>query len=389
METNLRILVAAYRCFPNFSATAVTLNNLLTQLNPEEFVLASQEFTSPGEPAADTGLAYPPPHFISKVARNTVITRRLACVKAVAMIPLIARKLEKLGRSTECRQILGVYPNIAFLGGAALAAERLGVPFFVWLHNTPKAMQWNRFYNDKLGLEKRILSKASCIFTMSDAMRDEYRAFWPNKRVETLPHPFTVNKCRLPEPDYNERPLRLLLSGDINASNADALGNIVRAIRGEPEKYEMHITGRASMGRLNRHFGDLGNMKCHGFVDENTLQSLQKKAHILLLPHGLNGALDNIEYRTIFPTKTVTYMMANRPIFAHVPEGSGIDQYLQKENLAYLEYSPEVDAIRKGLDKLASDVNLRSQLANNCVRALRRFDAARVAAYFREQVVGT
>lgn len=389
MESNLRILVAAYRCFPNFSATAVTLNNLLLELKAEEFVLAGQEFTSSSEPSVDRGIAYPPPHFMSTVARNTVLTRRLACVKAVAMIPLIARRLEKLGRSNDCRQILGVYPNIAFLGGAALAAERLDVPFYAWLHNTPKAMQWNRFYNDKLGLEKRILRKASCIFTMSDAMRDEYRDFWPNKRVETLPHPFAVNKCRPPEPDYNERPLRLLLTGGINESNADAMGNIIRATRDEPEKYEMHLTGRVSMSMLTRRFGDLGNLKCHGFVDESTLQSLQKQAHILLLPHGLNGALDNIEYRTIFPTKTVTYMMANRPIFAHVPRGSGIDRYLQKDNLAYLEYSPEVDAIRKGLDKLADDINLRSQLANNCVRALERFDAARVAACFREQVVGT
>lgn len=386
-EAELRVLVAAYRCFPNFSATAMTLNNLLQALRGEEYVLAGQRFSSPREPSVGADVSYPEPHFIGTVGRRTALHRKMQAVVPVVRIPHIARRLERLCSRLGCRQVMGVYPNIAFLGGAAIAAKRLGLPFYAWLHNTPHAMQGNRFYNQQLGLERKILSSARCIFAMSDAMRDEYRELYPQLKVKTLPHPFVINDERPSEPDYSERPIRLLFSGGVNESNANALGNIIRATRDYPNRYELHLCSRQDKVTLRKRFGALGNIHCHGFVNDTKLIELSRKAHVFLLPHGLYGNIADIEYRTIFPTKTITYMLANRPIFAHIPLRSGIDRYLTKNQVAYVEHDSDPTRLRRGLDEIVSNQGLRIKLAQNCVQALKRFDAAFVAQSFRKQII--
>lgn len=385
-KKTLRILVAAYRCFPDFSASSLLVNNLLQKLGPDSFVLAGQRYLSSGGLIADTKIWHPEPNYINTVKNNGWFNRKIQ-ILAPFSIPKIARRLEHLGLQSGCKQVLGIYPNIPFLGGAALAAERLGVPFFAWLHNTPQAMQGNRFYNGNLELERRILGRARCVFAMSDAMRDEYKALYPELAIETLSHPFDLVYDHSPEPNFNLRPVRLFFSGGVNESNANALGNIIDAVKTRHDKYELHLCTRQSISSLTKRFGSAPNLHYHGFVSDESLLGLYRRAHILVLPHGLCGKLAGIEYRTIFPTKTISYMMANRPIFAHVPCESGIDNYLKNTKVAYINYNGDSQAIIEGLDFLVKNRSKRIEMVENCVKVLPQFDAENVARLFRKKVL--
>ena len=56
------------------------------------------------------------------------------------------------------------------------------------------------------------------------------------------------------------------------------------------------------------------------------------QADVLFLPHGLTGSWAAEEYRTIFPTKTIEYLISGRPILAHTPP----DRFLTRFSRARL-----------------------------------------------------
>lgn len=381
----LRLLVASYRALPDYSATSFILNSLLAELDQDEFRLVTQRYPESFNNKLNDSSDHPVPIYLQNSPKLNRVTRKLNLHLNIARIPSLARKIEAQGRAFGCQQVLGIYPNITFLGAAALAAHRLKVPFYIWLHNTMRAMPHFRFYDHLLRLERSIFRKARCIYTMSDSMRDFYQQEYPDMHVETLAHPFHLT-TPTPPPAFENRPLRLLFTGGINESNRDALSRMLDAFGNQPEHYQIHISSSLPRDVFKQKYGEFSNLVYHGFVDNAALKKLEQTADVLLLPHGLEGQLPAIEYQTIFPTKTIAYMMANRVILAHVTPNSNIDDYLRTRQLAVIENSKNPHAIREALRQALSEPETINRLLNNCQLTVKDFDAVEIARRFREQI---
>jgi hypothetical protein len=383
------MLVVCCKVLPHYSPTSAILNNLVMELDPDEYQVVSQDFGPQHAVKVGEDVPCPQPVYLNEAREPNRVTRRLNVFLRIARIPALARRIEAAGRRYGCRQVLAVYPDITFVAAAALAAKRLKVPFYPWLHNTIHAMQGASFYNRYFQLERRILSTARCIFTMSDSMRDFYRKAYPAKQVETLPHPFKLPSPFPPPPPPSQKPLRLLFTGNINESNRDALTRMLDAFGNQPDNFDIHISSKLPVSVFQEKYGTYSNLTYHGFIDDRALRELEASADVLLLPHGLDGTLPPVEYQTIFPTKTVSYLMTNRPILAHVTPESNIDHYLRSHRLAIIENSRNPAAIRDALLQALQAPEGIATLLTNAREALHYFDAREVADNFRTQILAT
>lgn len=381
-----RILFCCYRAFPNFSATALTLENLLGQLEPSIYRVVTKKYIGDPEASEPARRNYKESNrYISTVDTTVGHSRyNLRILRTLTDIPSTTKAILKEGRKFNCHQLLVVYPNFTFLGAAATAASKLKVPFDVWLHNTPQSVRGGRLFNDLLRLEQRYLHQARIVFALNEAMRDAYLRLYPKLRIEVMPHPFDAEPDERPPLDYTERPLRLLFTGACNASNEDALARIVETIRRDPQNFQLTVCTRMNREHFNRRFGIPENLNFKGFVTDAELETLHDKSHIFVLPHGLHGRMPDLEFKTIFPTKALGYMKANRPIMAHVAKDSGIAKFFRHHNCAALVEEATVNKIHAELLRIAENEAYREQLFVNMKGALANFDASVVAKRFLE-----
>jgi glycosyltransferase involved in cell wall biosynthesis len=105
---------------------------------------------------------------------------------------------------------------------------------------------------------------------------------------------------------------------------------------------------------------------------------------VMLLPHGFTGPYHPVEYETIFPTKTIEYLISGRPILAHTPPGAFLTRFLRDHDCALVVDTPDHAAVLAAVQRLLTDAPLRARLVRNALKAAEQFQVKRVVAEFRE-----
>ncbi len=172
--------------------------------------------------------------------------------------------------------------------------------------------------------------------------------------------------------------------GSINESNLEALGRIRELVRMSPDLV-LNIYSNAKPWYLDKVGLSGERVTACSPSDEELLSKLQTN-DVLILPHGFEGGAARIEYETIFPTRTIPYLLSLRPILAHSPSHSFLNHWLREHDCAEIVDVKDVSVLRAKLDWLRQKPGRREQLIKNALVAVREFDAARVARRFREQV---
>lgn len=382
---NLKILVASYRSLPYYSASSDILNRLLLSLDPANYHLVSQEYHQKGGVVEDKAASY---EVLGVIRFAGGLYQRMRPLINLLIIPWITAKMLVSIRKHQCRQVFAVYPDFRFVMAAAFAAKLLKLPFYVWTHNSMESMQWSCLFNKFLKAESFIFKSAKCIFAMSEGMKQYYETRYPDTRIVTLQHPIEIQEQSTPNAiEYDARPVRLLFSGGINAGNWDALQRLLDAF-GDLSGYEIHICTRLEESAFIRRFGEWSNLVFHGFVTADALERLIQLSHVLLLPHGLSGPYPEVEYITIFPTKAVSYLNANKPIFAHVTRDSAIAIFLESKEAAVVVSDASVEQLRIEMAALIQSEAIRSTLTANALSALQYFSVRRVSSILKAELTG-
>jgi glycosyltransferase involved in cell wall biosynthesis len=121
-----------------------------------------------------------------------------------------------------------------------------------------------------------------------------------------------------------------------------------------------------------------------GTVSRDELITRLRQADILLLPHGFTSKFAQEEIKTIFPTKTIEYLISGRPILAHLPADCFLAEFLRSQGCALIVDEPSVEALKRALDPLRQDEALRSKLVCNAIQAAKQFEAHEVARQMRD-----
>jgi len=266
------------------------------------------------------------------------------------------------------------------------ASRWLRLPLFPCFRNTYLENRAGLEYHFASGLQPRVFSQAARVLVMSEGMAEHYRRRYPGIRCSALVHSFDE-----PVPQYTPPPepgatLELVLSGNINDACREAAVRVCQAISRTPRSRLTLLSGTA-----REHLDQLGLLRPDvglETVSRDVLIDRLQRADIMVLPHGFSGALAAVEYEPIFPTRTIEYLICGRPILAHTPPNCFLTRFLREHECALVIDVADGEAIRRGIEELRSNGELRARLVRNALRAAELVQAAWVAGQLR-QFLGT
>jgi hypothetical protein len=378
----LRLLVVSVSVPPAPTAVAFVSDNLSRQFARDEMVIAGER--SPGSEGYRRAGDLPP---ICLVAREWTWPKRgrryFRWLRWFA-VPMIVHRMRRLARRHNCNAVLAIFPDERMLLAAYLTARREKLAFFPWFHNTYLDNRRGLSLRLARWLQPRTFAAARVVFVMSEGMQAAWRRQFPGVRFEPLVHTFSdeipdfdcVPNCRL--------PVRLVFLGNLNESNLDAMRRIYRLINESDDAALTIYSGSPSW--FFAKVGIAGPRVRYEQISDEELQSGLASHDILLLPHGFTGGLRAIEYETIFPTRTIPYLLSGRPILAHCPRDCFLTRWLRKHDCAEIVDQPDVGALKVALNRLRNDATRREELVRNGLLAVREFHGPRVIRKFRDVV---
>ena len=373
-----KILYLSWSVPPDTSGSAIIALNLAKQFTRDEMIVAGEKPC--GKPPVRWDPRWPE---LAYVQYAWPVTGRGKRWWRMLQFPLMICKCLWLMRRHGVDRIVVVFPRGQFLFAGYLLARMTGCRLYAYLHN---------FYFNRTGVAYRftawvhrcVFRRAKHIFVMSEGMSEVLQRQLPELEATPLVHSFNEAIPEYEEPSQIGSPMRLIFCGNL-VSCHDAAGRFAEAIA-RLRDASLSILSGDDPATL-RQFGVLRPGTTFETVSRDEIPKRLKQADVVLLPHIFQyPAKAGDEYRTIFPTKTIEYLISGRPILAHSPADSFLTKFLVENDCALVVDRPDVDALCEAIERLRTDTDLRSRLVRNALRAAERFQAARVAAEFRKWV---
>jgi glycosyltransferase involved in cell wall biosynthesis len=378
-DMNKKILILSWCIPPAPTGAATVVGNLAQQFTRDEMIVAGEKPCN--VPPVRWNNDWPELVYVQSVwpftARGIRWWRML-------QTPYVLWRCLRLVRRHKVDSIVVVFPDERFLLAGYLCARIARRRLFAYFHNT--YLEDRRGWPGRLAqwLQPRVFARAEHVFVMSEGMSELYRERYPTLKQTPLVHSFNgpIPPCNVPQAVGS--PMKVAICGTVNASCDDAATRLGETLASCPDT---HLT--IYSGTHRSHLRAIGllreGVECMTAPLEELLPRLGE-ADVVVLLHGLTGPKAPEEYRTIFPTKTIEYLLSGRPILAHSPPDCFITRFLRTNECALIVDKPDVEALRDALGRLRTDFELRRRLVENALKAARQFQAATVAAELRKWI---
>jgi glycosyltransferase involved in cell wall biosynthesis len=366
---------------PQVGGTPVLLSNLISGYPGEVRAVAGYSNTTAVQvgfhPPCPTRRLWP----CSVFARYYEgLRRRWPSVVRTLIQPFMLAALKR----SDVQVVMGVYPYEDFLVAGFLAARRLGLPYYVqmhdlWRENTPADSRERRFADR---WEPIVLGQCQRLLCMTEAMQEHYHARY-HRETELLPHcvteaDLTHAPVAMVPPTLTE-PTVLFVGGVSPDMNLDALKVLASAADLLPPVFRLLFctpTSRELLGQL----GIASSRLETRFVSRQEVRQLESAAHVLLSPLShKNGSVD--EVRTVFSTKLLEYLVSGRPIVVFAPAGSHHARSAGERGWGYVVSEDSPQALARGIMEVfnkppstrpavAMPGSMRPAFTNGCVLML-------------------
>lgn len=271
--------------------------------------------------------------------------------------------------SNKCDIIVAVYPHHMYLLVGYLLSKVLKKPFYPYFHNLFSENYQNNIFVD--WLEDSSFKAANNIITISEGLTNYYRKKYPDLSFSTLTHSYSEKLPNINISTEKITEVDIGFCGTINHTCEDSLLRILEAVNNRSNT-KISLYGSTPNSKLEKYDFNSRKFNYHILSRYNLSKELQNK-DILVLPHMFVDSKYNLERETIFPTKTIDYLLSGVPILAHVPKNCFLWEFINKHKFALLIDEPKVNKIEEGMDELVSSFNLRKELVNNAFEAAKLF----------------
>lgn len=383
MSKSKRILLTCKTSPPYNCGSAIVVANLSKGFSKDEMVIVGERppfGNASGECSTlFVGNAFPLPRRGARFLRWLEwmnLAKITKCIQSVAMDQGIT-------------DIVGVFPDGLYFTASYRAAEALGLPFYPYMHNTWSHNQHGLAAYFSRQIESFVFRRAEKIFTISDGLKLFYEnAGLERQKIVTVPHAATPSRWHCGPMEKKCNSLRFVFLGNLNDSNLDAFKRMAKVCCSFREG-SMSIITSTPRWFFEKHKIEserISFIDIPHWDDEALMQELFQSS-ICLLPHGLSGGFSEIEYKTIFPTRTIPYLLSGTPILAHAPEGAFLTDWLTDRNCARIVTEASEEKIRSAIIELISDASLRDTVLRNAAEAAKEFDVATVSQILRNSVL--
>jgi glycosyltransferase involved in cell wall biosynthesis len=245
---------------------------------------------------------------------------------------------------------------------------------------------WRRSISKRL---IQLLSKADVLFSISDAMSEEYFKryglnFMPFHNpidIEVwLPH---IKK----DHNLNEKFITILYSGRIGTGIANSLLDVAEAIESLnqfEQKLELHIQTAVEEHDILKKLKEFKCVVINPVADYSQIPGIFSRADLLILANDFDAKARKF-LKFSMPTKASEYMISGTPILVYSAEETAVTNFFFKNQCGYCVTRQGVNEIREAIKYLISDERYRHVISGNAVSlACEKFDAVRVRERFRD-----
>jgi glycosyltransferase involved in cell wall biosynthesis len=297
--------------------------------------------------------------------------------------PFLVWRICHVFKKEKCTYILANFPDIYYCYAALLASRILNVKFSSYFHNTylenrPKGHM--RFFAKHW--QPQIFSRSQNIFVMSDGMKSHYQTCYPeHHNFVALPHSHNVSSPLTMDstPRSLKPPYKLVLIGNFNESNIDATRRFVDAVK-DDDNYKIFFYTSVPNFLLKMRGIDVEYITNKGYIDDNKLLAELQQYDVCILTHGFGGGYTEIEYRTIFPTRTIPFLLSGKPILVHSPPASFLNKFIKEYKCGSLVEVASEQKIRIALSDIVRNASMRAELVENALIASRQFEGKIIAS---------
>jgi hypothetical protein len=247
------------------------------------------------------------------------------------LVPAIVHKALKIASENKIDNIFTHWPNTHFVIAAYFAAKLLKKPLYLWLHSLweERKLPIHDYVMTRL-FEKRIINYAHHLFVATEAEQAFYlHKYGLNSTVLYASVDFSLDEYRKIADTSSavKKEKTIMFVGAIYPPmNLDSIQRLKKAIDSiDAPKIRLLLCTPIEKEQLKA-WGLISPNVEVKFAPKPELMNLLDKADILFLPLAFNSDMP-LEIQTVFPTKTLEYLLSKTPILVHAPQGSYISNY--------------------------------------------------------------
>jgi len=286
----------------------------------------------------------------------------------------------------KCDYVLGTYPDNYYLYASYLIAKWSKTPFSSYFHNTyleNRKGGIHRWFAERI--QPKIFDYSDYIFVMSEGMQGAYEKSYPGidkfvpliHTFEEYPQEETPTDVEAVKDKYD-----FLLIGNFNNSNIESTASLVDALKQEP-RINIKMFTHVEKTLLRMRGIDVDAVDYRGFVKQEDFYKELMNNDVCVLTHGFTGGYTQVEYETIFPTRTINFLISGLPIFAHSPSFAFLTRFLRKHDCAEIVDVADAEEVLKQARYLIDNPARRKELADNARKAAAEFYGPNVAAFLK------
>ena len=296
------------------------------------------------------------------------------------------RKVVQLIKEKKITHVVGVYPDLDFLEVARSAAEICGVKFYAYLHDTlAEGLSHKRYKNIAKVVQQKIFDTSHKIFVMSEGMKDLYQKKY---NIDTIPllHSFSEEVVEN-QFDNGNVEKSIFWGGSIYTINKETVKRVHNVCK--ELDYVLNVSAANTMRRLN----DLGfenkNIKVLPFLSrEDYLAKVgNQKALLLSIDWPDESAVHKDELGTIFPTKTIEYLISGRPILVHCPEDYFLAKFFKDHQCGIVLTDRNPKKIKEQVEAVFNDEKRLKEMVSNAYKASKQFHISSVKNIFEKELL--
>lgn len=374
----MKILLVSSSILPHSGGSSIIVENLAENFNKDDLlVLGARGFRAPNFHRDQQMPEFR--YFFSELSvfgRGARFFNWFRKLRSGALERYIGRLID----SEEITHVVGVYPNEYYCLSACRAATKMKVSFSSYFHNT--YVENSAIVASKAKIvQAEIFDHSDQIFVMSDGMRRFYEKKYQLNKFVPLVHTFKSfpdESSFSGVPGENQESYNLVAIGNFNESNIEATRRFLVSIKNNP-KYSLDLYTHVPNVLLAKRGLDLSTFTNKGAVHPSKIHEILQEYDVCILTHGFTGGYGDVEYQTIFPTRMIPFLLSGKPILAHSPSGSFLNEFLLENECAELVSEPDEEAVLSGLDRVTSDQKYQERLVENAQKAAKKFYGRQVA----------
>ncbi len=377
----MKILFLTTWYFPNNTGAAVVMHNLVKNINRNYVhgvVTSANNFYDKFE-IIDNINVYKIFNF-----QYLFIPRIRTYVNDIAF-RFEAQKVKRIIKNNNITHVVGVYPDLKFLELANFVSKTDDVKFIPYLHDTVvEGLSHTRFKKISKTIQKDVFKESSKILVMSEGMKKLYSQKYG---INTIPivHSFSeeIEVKKINKDKINES---LFWGGSIYSINKECLKRIEESCLNL--NLQLTLSAACTKKKLNRMGFKMKNISILPFLSrKDYIKNIEvQKALVLAIDWPDESPVHEDELRTIFPTKTIEYLISGRPIIVHCPANYFLSEFFKKNGCGIVINDRCIDKMCDQIDLAFSKNDNIEEMILNAYNTAKMFKIDNVKADFEKTI---